>query len=112
MATAVTVPQQNIDATGIIVWVLGTVAFSGSYTVGGDTLDLSQQPLIPTTQPPIQLALQGQSGFTYVFIPGSALNNGKVKIYSTGQTELAAGAYPAAVTGDAVTLQGAFKRLQ
>ncbi len=112
MATAVTVPPQNIDASGIIVWVLGTVAFSGSYTTGGDTLDLSQQPLIPTTQPSIQLTLQGQSGYTYVFVPGSALNNGKVKIYSAGQTELAAGAYPGAITGDTVTFQGAFKRLQ
>ncbi len=112
MATAVTVQPQNIDATGVIVWVLGSAAFSGSYVTGGDTLDLSQQPLIPTTQPPIQLTVQGQSGYTYVFIPGSALNNGKVKIYSAGQTEVAAGAYPAAVVNDVVTFQGAFKRLQ
>jgi len=96
----------------VLVWALGTLAFSGSYTTGGDTLDLSQQPLVPSTQVPIQATIQGQSGYNYVFIPGSALNTNKVKIYSSGQTELAAGAYPAAITSDSVAIQAAFKRLQ
>jgi hypothetical protein len=112
MAIAVTIPAQNIDATGVLVWALGTLAFSGSYTTGGDTLDLSQQPLVPSTQVPIQATVQGQSGYNYVFIPGSALNTNKVKIYSSGQTELAAGAYPAAITNDSVGIQAAYKRLQ
>jgi hypothetical protein len=112
MAIAVTIPAQNIDATGVLVWALGTLAFSGSYTTGGDTLDLSQQPLVPSTQVPIQATIQGQSGYNYVFIPGSALNTNKVKIYSSGQTELASGAYPAAITSDSVAIQAAFKRLQ
>ena len=54
---------------------------------------------------PIQATIQGQSGYNYVFIPGSALN-------SSGQTELASGAYPAAIVNDAVGLQAAYKRLQ
>jgi hypothetical protein len=112
MAIAVTIPAQNIDATGVLVWALGTLAFSGSYITGGDTLDLSQQPLVPSAQVPIQATIQGQSGYNYVFIPGSALNNNKVKIYSSGQTELASGAYPAAIANDAVGLQAAYKRLQ
>jgi hypothetical protein len=112
MAIAVTIPAQNIDATGVVVWVLGTLAFSGSYTTGGDTLDLTQQPLVPSTQVPIQATIQGQSGYNYVFVPGTALNNNKVKIYTSGQTELASGAYPAAIVNDIVSLQAAFKRLQ
>src|ERR1700726_638117 len=36
------------------VHVTGTVAVSGSYTTGGDTLDLSQFPAVASTRAPIQ----------------------------------------------------------
>jgi hypothetical protein len=99
--------------------VTGTVAASGSYTSGGDTLDLSQFPIIDATQAPIQGTawMDGLAGYDYVFTPGSALNNGKVKIFQNGSAagafpELAAGAYPGAITGDTVTFYGIFKKLQ
>ncbi len=34
------------------IHVSGTVAASGNYSTGGDTLDLSQFPIVPSTQPP------------------------------------------------------------
>jgi len=100
------------------VHVTGTVAASGSYTTGGDTLDLSQFPIIASTQPPIQGAawIDGLAGYDYVFAPGAAMNSNKVKIFQQGASagafpELAAGAYPAAITGDTVSFYGIFKKL-
>ena len=101
------------------IHVSGTVAASGSYTTGGDTLDLSQFPIIAATQAPIQGTawMDGLAGYDYVFTPGSAMNNGKVKVFQQGSSagafpELAAGAYPAAVTSDTLTFYGIFAKLQ
>ena len=101
------------------IHVAGTVAASGSYTTGGDTVDLSQFPIIGTTQPPIQGTawMDGLAGYDYVFIPGAALNSGKVKIFQQGSgagafAELAAAAYPSAITGDTITIYAIFKKLQ
>lgn len=101
------------------IHVTGTVAAAGSYVTGGDTLDLSQFPAIVSTQPPIQGTawIDGLAGYDYVFAPGSAMNNGKVKIFQQGSSagafpEIASGAYPAAITGDAISFYGIFKKLQ
>jgi hypothetical protein len=101
------------------VHVSGTVAASGSYITGGDALDHSQFPVIGSTQAPIQGTawLDGLAGYDYVFIPGAAQTSGKVKIFQQGSgaeafPELASGAYPAAITGDAITFYGIFKKLQ
>ena len=101
------------------IHVSGTAAASGNYSTGGDTLDLSQFPVVAATQPPVQGTawMDGLAGYDYVFAPGSAMNNGKVKIFQQGASagafpELAAGAYPAAITGDTITFYGIFKKLQ
>lgn len=101
------------------VHVSGTVAASGSYTAGGDTLDLSQFPAIASAQAPIRGAawMDGLAGYDYVFAPGAAMNAGKAKIFQQGSAagafpELAAGTYPAAIAGDAITFYGIFPKLQ
>jgi hypothetical protein len=101
------------------IHVAGTVAASGSYTTGGDTLDLSQFPLIASDDAPIQGTawMDGLAGYDYVFTPGSAMNNGKVKIFAQGTSagafpELAAASYPSAITGDTITFYGIFPKLQ
>jgi len=101
------------------IHVAGTVAASGSYSTGGDTLDLSQNPIIASTQAPINGTawMDGLSGYDYVFYPGAAMNSGKVKIFQQGASagafpELAAGAYPGAITSDTITFYGIFKKLQ
>ena len=100
------------------IHVAGTAAASGSYSTGGDTLDLSQFPIIATTQAPIQgtVWMDGISGFDYVFVPGSAMSNGKVKIFQQGTSagafpELAAGAYPSGISSDTITFYGIFQKL-
>jgi hypothetical protein len=61
--------------------------------------------------------MDGLAGYDYVFSPGSAMNNGKVKIFQQAASagafpELAAGSYPAAITGDTITFYGIFPKLQ
>lgn len=106
-------------ADGKRVHVTGTVAASGNYATGGDTLDLSQFPVVSSTQAPVQGTawMDGLAGYDYVFTPGAAQNSGKVKIFQQGSSagafpELASGAYPAAITGDTITFYGIFKKLQ
>jgi len=104
---------------GMRIHVSGTVAASGSYSTGGDTIDLSQFPTIATTQAPVRgtASMDGLSGYDYIFSPGSAMNNGKVKIFQQGSAagpfpELPAGAYPSAINSDTITFYGIFPKLQ
>jgi hypothetical protein len=101
------------------VHVCGTVTASGNYTTGGDTLDLSQFPLVASDQAPLTGTgwMDGLAGYDYVFAPGTALNANKVKIFAQGAAagafpELGAGAYPGTITGDTITFYGIFKKLQ
>ena len=96
------------------------LAFSGSYAAGGDTLDLSSiAALIPSGSLPIFVFAEGNGSGTqqsaaggyYVVLAGNALNNWKMKLFSGGGVELAAGAYPAAVTGDSVYLSVQWRKL-
>jgi hypothetical protein len=50
----------------------------------------------------------GLSGYDYVFYPGSAMNNGKMKIFRRGAS---GGAYPSAITADTITFYGIFEKL-
>ncbi len=100
------------------IHVAGTAAASGNYSTSGDTLDLSQFPIVAATQAPVQGTawMDGLAGYDYVFYPGTAMNNGKVKIFQQGASagafpELAAGAYPSAISSDTITFYGIFKKL-
>jgi len=101
------------------IHVAGTVAASGSYSTSGDTLDLSQSPIVASTQAPVQGTawMDGLSGYDFVYYPGAAITNGKVKVFQQGSgagpfQELAAGAYPGAIGSDTITFYGIFKKLQ
>jgi len=114
MALTLTVRQFDVDSTGKQVYVAGVVAATGSYTTGGDTLDLSNQSFIPSAQLPKQVSLFTQTGqvYNYAFIQGTALNNNKVKVYAAGGTELAAGAYPAGILSDIIAFSAVYPKLQ
>jgi hypothetical protein len=60
--------------------------------------------------------MDGLAGYDYVFYPGATMNSNKVKIFQQGASagpfpELAAGAYPTAITADTITFYGIFKKL-
>ena len=101
------------------IHVSGTIAATGDYTTSGDTLDLSQVPLIASDQPPVQGTgwMDGLAGSDYVFFPGAAMNSNQVKIFQQGSAagafpELAAGAYAGAITSDTFKFYGIFKKLR
>ena len=119
---AITINVQNVDASGIVTWVTGTITFTGNYATGGDALDWSTATeqlgqsgqALDTASPPQQVMFDSQNGNAgyYVAVQGSASNNWKVKCFLGGGTEVGAGAYPSSVTSDVVVFQAQFKRLQ
>src|SRR5580704_1162992 len=96
MAITITVLPNNTDGSGSnLLYAIGTLTFSGSYVVGGDTLDFtSVADKLPSTQI-IQALVDGQNAAQgkYVTIPGTALNNWKLKAFVNAGTELGAVAY-------------------
>lgn len=83
-----------------------SMAFSGSYPTGGDTVDLTQiigashgMFTFVANNPPSNGDPALSSGFVGEFIPGSQLNNGKLKIFSASGAEIAAGAYSSSAAG-------------
>jgi hypothetical protein len=83
-----------------------TLTFSGSYVTGGDAWD----PLVawPGESPStvITITVNGGDGFDFAY----DRVNKKLKVYSASNTELAAGAYPAGLTGDTNTIALVFAK--
>jgi hypothetical protein len=100
------------------------LSFSGSYSTGGDPLDLSAIAGLIPAQTLLNAfcdsngtgTQQGAVGGYYQVLGNqavpTALNAYKLKIFSSGGAEQGAGAYPAAITGDYVVLQLQFRKLQ
>lgn len=107
MAVALTI--LDIDEGQSTTYVFGVATFSGSYATGGDTLDFttiagkeSGGQVFIAASAPSTVGVWGSSGHSYGYVKGSpaTMANGKVKINTAAGTELTAGAYPAAITGD------------
>lgn len=104
IAITLTQIQEGLDGVELV----GTLAFSGNYPAGGDTLDWTTVAGLSTSNGrvftpsalPLYGAVAGTTGDDYGPIIGTTLANGKVKINTTSNTELGAGAYPARITGD------------
>jgi hypothetical protein len=119
---AITISVQNVDASGVVTWVTGTITFSGNYVTGGDSLDWTTAieqigqsgQTLDAASPPQQVMFDSQNGNAgyYVAVQGSALNNWKVKCFVGGGAEVGAGAYPSSVTADVIVFQAQFMRLQ
>src|SRR5512146_1295451 len=84
MAT-LTASVSRINPSGSVIEVYGSVAMSGTYTAGGDTLDLSGFG-IPSSSKPLWVELQSTLGVgvQYAYKPGTTQANGKVQIFRTG----------------------------
>jgi hypothetical protein len=93
-----------------LIWL--ALTFTGSYTVGGDTLDLTAvqntagHSVEGFFEPPNNIGVFSENvgGYYCQVVPGATLNTYKVKLFSPGGLEFTAIAYPAAVTGGTVTL--------
>src|SRR5579863_993765 len=115
MPIAITILPNSEDGSGSnLFYTIGTLAFSGSYPTGGDTLDFTTvADKLPSTQI-VQVFADSQNGNAGYYVPvaGSALNNWKLKAFTGGGTELTAGAYPASVTSDVVQITITARKLQ
>jgi len=115
MAITITLLPSNEDGSGSnLFYAIGTLAFSGSYPTGGDTLDFTTvADKLPSGQL-IQVFADSQNGNGGYYVPvqGSALNNWKLKAFTGGGTELSAGAYPGSVTSDIVQITITARKLQ
>lgn len=128
MALAVTIVKIDSDTNS--TYVLGTIAASGNYAAGGDTLSFAN-PTNPkggtlnVQSIPRQVWIQSQasgggSGWIYSFRPGTTIANAKMQVFGQQPTsatagviplsELAAAAYPASITGDTIVFEAIFDK--
>ena len=115
-----------VDRSVNILRVFGTIVASGSYATGGDTLDFSGFDSIKSNKPPILVKIQSDAvmsstvgGWLYQFHPGTTIKNGVMQVVGQDPTsassgviqfeELAAGAYPASVSGDSIKFEAYFQ---
>jgi hypothetical protein len=118
---ALQVQITRVATVGMMLRVTFNVIPSGSYVTGGDTLDFSKAisdstffgnvPYINSTLGPVELDVWDQGGniANGVFpVLGSLQNNCKLKFTSAFNTELSAGAYPAAITGSKIAGEAIF----
>ena len=83
MALAITIT--DVDTGTGNIYVFGKLTPSGSYATGGDTLDFTTVAAqIGASLTPVQLWAGGTTGDNYGWVPGSTLNNGKIKISLPG----------------------------
>lgn len=116
---AVTISVSRADATDKGIIIEGTLALSGNYPAGGDTVDFSSVPDIPSNVGPlglVEVAEQPASGSTpqgylFLMIAGSTMKNWLLSVNTdVGQppTELTAAAYPAAAKASTIQFRAFF----
>jgi len=136
MSIVVNANLRNVNgANNNFIEVSVPLTFSGSYATGGDTLDLTPVTRDLPTQEVIKIlcvsnssvnTAVGQAGGAYIAqgqpgpiggvnnvnaVASTALNAWKLKVFTSGSTELGAGAYPASVTNDYVMLRIVLRKL-
>ena|ERR1700751_2594875 len=87
------------------------VTLSVNYPTGGETIDFTKLPLLKASRLPNQvLVMNNPAGYTTEWVAGTTLANGKLKIYTTANTELSAGAYPTELKSPEVIMLRAWFR--
>ncbi len=109
------VPFTTRDVDGSpenFVFATGVLAFSGSYTTGGDAADFTKLDSL-ASQTVVNATAFSQNGSAngYVFVQNAAMSGWKLKVFAPGGTEIAAGAYPASVSSDVVAFQLTLRKL-
>jgi len=116
----------GIESRSHITEVYIQITASGSYTTGGDTLDLTAflgvlgQFGVPGDQLPLwadiqSLSSSGDSGYVYALRPGATQAGCKLQVFQCAGSaapfaELAQTTYPAGVTGDTIVGRLTFLR--
>jgi hypothetical protein len=118
---AIAVAVTSVDNTQNRLIVEGSLTLSGNYATHGDAIDFTGIDVIKSAQPPTRIDVYqapaagvSAAGFVLLGVPGSAQNNNVLQVFETGAAlsgalaELAAGAYPAGLTGAAIKFTAYF----
>jgi hypothetical protein len=133
MPITLTMSPINLDGSASnFIYAIVQVAFSGSYSTGGDTVDFTQIADKLSGSQIIQVFAESNSATDssfgtaggYYTMKGNAqitpgqtspvptlLNAWKIKLFNSGGTEFSAGAYSAAVLSDVVTISLTLRKL-
>lgn len=114
MAVTLTIANANVlnqtNQPGVITYY-GTVVASGNYATGGNTLAMNVANYT-SSKAPVWVNITGKAAaYRYIWVPAATptvASPGTVKVIdytAAPAAELAAGAYPAAVTDDVITVQ-------
>ena len=106
--------QPILDTTQATQITLWTVVLTGSYTAGGDTLDLSAYPT-QSALPPVWVdfseaptASVAPSGYQFYYQAGTTPANGLLRVTTSAGVEFSAGAYSAALLAANVVVYATF----
>jgi hypothetical protein len=126
---SVTLSVTDVDLGVGLIYVFGTVAFSGTYPTGGDTVDWTsiksqigfEGQIVASSMAnpaigPVQAAftVQGGTPNIYNLQQGAGPSAWKLRGYTSGSTgaEFTGGAaYPSSATSDTVTFSAVFRKL-
>lgn len=108
----VTIPDERYTGcAGNKFFAFGSITISANpatYTLGGIVMNLLL-PLVKASRTPLLVKVLGQTGYIYVYIPGTDASNGLLRIYEQSGVddspldELDDGsAIPAAISGDII----------
>ena len=123
---ALTLTITDVDLGLDLLYIFGTVAVSGNYPSGGDTVDWTTlkgqygrfgQIVASSMQDPsfgpvqASFTVQGGTPNLYNMQQGTAANNWKMRGYAAGGVEFTGNAaYPGSATGDVITFQAVFRK--
>ena len=99
----IAVSNISVDGTGQKTYILATLTYTGTYAAsGGDVFDIPAYFSAYKSSPklPVTVFIQGTAGYGFGYVPGTTVNNGKIKICTASATELGNIAYGAPITGD------------
>jgi hypothetical protein len=126
---AVTLTLTDVDPGGTQLYVFGSVALTGNYPTGGDTVDWTtliaqmgvrgetvESSMADPAYGPVQanFTVQGGTPNQYQMQQGAAANAWKMRGYTTGSSgaEFTGGAaYPTSATSDIITFSAQFRKL-
>ncbi len=106
-------PNDTTQSTQV---VRGTIALTGSYPAGGDTLNLvGSKSRVQSHKGAIQVVFSEQpsatvtpSGYMFYYQPGTTAANGLLRITSASGTEFSAGTYSASLLQANITFAAYF----
>lgn len=104
------------DSTQSTQILRGTIVLTGSYTSGGDTLNLGGKLGALSAKVPVLVfftetpsATVTPSGYQFYYQPGTNPTNGKLRVTQSAGTEFAAGAYSASLLQANVAFEAIFQ---